>query len=128
MHPEDVQYRIDAYIDAINALDVDAYVACFAPDALLFDPADSLPMEGHEGVRMFFLTVAGLFESIEFQKEQVFICANEAAMKFRAQGVGKNGRRVSFEGIDVFSLNEEGTIQDLRGYWNPLPVITQLQM
>lgn len=128
MEPEVVQRRIDAYIDAINALDVEAYVACFAEDAMLFDPADSSPMEGHEGVRMFFLTVGGLFESIQFRQEKVFICAHEAAMMFCAEGVGRNGRPVSFEGIDVFSLNEEGTIQDLRGYWNPLPVITQLQM
>jgi steroid delta-isomerase len=41
--------------------------------------------------------------------------------------VGKNGREVTFAGIDVITVNEAGAIQTVRVYWNPVPVLTELQ-
>ena len=48
-------------------------------------------------------------------------------MKFTGHGTGKNGRQVTFEGIDVFEINQEGTIETMWGYWNPAALMAQLQ-
>jgi steroid Delta-isomerase len=56
----------------------------------------------------------------------VQIVGNEVAIKWTADGVGKNGRSVTFEGIDLWTLNDVGEIQSLRAYWNPEPVVAQL--
>jgi steroid Delta-isomerase len=59
-------------------------------------------------------------------EDQVFIAGNQAAVKWTATGVSKRGNNVRFEGIDVFTINEAGKIQELQAYWNPAEMVAQL--
>ena len=43
-------------------------------------------------------------------------------MKWTGRGVGKNGRSVHFEGIDVITIGDDGKIASVRAYWDPTPV------
>lgn len=127
MSPEIVSKAVAVYFAAIRKMDVEAWVATFAEDAVSRDPVDSPPMEGHEALRQFFNNIIGTFKEVGLTEEHVFVAGNGAAVKWTGRGVGKNGRQVRFEGIDVFEVNEDGKIQKVWAYWNPVELMMQLQ-
>ena len=127
MSVEDVSRTIKAYFAALRAMDVEAWVATFAPDATSYDPVGAPPHVGHEALRQFLSAIMAAFDKVGLTEDQVFIAGNGAAVKWTGSGKGKNGRAVRFEGIDVFDFNEEGLIQTVRAYWNPAEVMMQLQ-
>ena len=108
-------------------MDVSAWVSTFAEDGISYDPVGAPPSVGHEGLRRFLENIAGAFESVGLFEDHVFINGNEAAVKWTGRGTGKNGREVTFEGIDIFVINDAGKIQTLRAYWNPAAMLAQLQ-
>ena len=116
---------INAYFAAISALDAEQWVATFAPDGMSDEPGNP-PLIGHAALRQFFNAIAAGFESIEMKPDQIFPLDNEAAVKWSARGKGRNGRTVTFEGIDIFVVNDAGTIQSVKAYWNPAAMMAEL--
>lgn len=117
---------IQDYFAATRAMDVEAYLAAFAPDAINYDPVGGEPLRGHEAMRQFFLGIAGLFERVGLTEEFATVAGNEVAVKWKGEGISKSGKAVVFEGIDIFELNSEGLIQTLKAYWNPSEMMTRL--
>lgn len=107
-------------------MDVEAWVSTFAENAVSHDPVGSKPLEGHGALREFLTGVIGLFENVGLQEQQVFMGANEAAVKWTGYGRGKNGRDVRFEGIDVLTVNEDGKISSVRAYWDAASLIAAI--
>jgi steroid delta-isomerase len=122
---EKIEKIIADYFAAISKLDVEAWIKTFAADAVSLEPGNP-PLHGHDALRLFFNGVAGGFEKIEMTPDQIFVVGNEAAVKWSARGVGKNGKQVAFEGIDHFIVNDKGTIQTAKGFWNPEAMIAEL--
>jgi steroid Delta-isomerase len=58
--------------------------------------------------------------------DRIFVAGNEAGVKWSARGMGKNGRNVTFEGIDVFTINNAGKIQTMKGFWDPEAMMDEL--
>jgi steroid delta-isomerase len=114
------------YFAAARNKDRDAWLHSFAEDAVTYDPVGSAPTVGHRGLLQFFDMIAGVFEELAIHEDSVFASGNGAAVKWTGKGVGKNGCAVTFEGIDVFEINDQGKIQKLWGYWNPEPLMAQL--
>src|SRR5262245_12114312 len=109
MTAETVTNIINEYFAAISALDAERWVATFAEDATSDKPGN--PLTGHDALRAFFNGSAGGFEQMDMHATEIHPVGNEAGVKWVATGAGKNGRTVKFEGIDVFVINEAGTIQ-----------------
>ena len=126
MSPEVVSKAVKAYFEAIRAMDQQAWVNTFAEDGISYDPVGALPTEGHQKLGEFFQTITGAFKQVGLTEDQVFIAENGAAVKWTGEGISTQGRRVHFEGIDVFEVNEAGKIQALRAYWNPAEMVAQL--
>jgi steroid Delta-isomerase len=118
-----VETCIQTYFDAIGRRDADAWVACFAPDAEVRDPANAPPRVGAPAHRAFFDGIAGLFRELDFHPERVFPVGDGAAVYFRARCVANNGRTVELDGIDLFRCDAAGRIAALVGYWNPAPML-----
>ena len=127
MSTEAIQKAVADYFAAIRAMDLEAWIATFAPDAISYDPVGTAPHCGHEALRQFFQGIAGAFEQVGLTEDQVFIAGGEAAVKWTGRGVGKNGRAVTFEGIDIIEVNSQGKIQTVRSYWNPAALMAELQ-
>jgi steroid delta-isomerase len=127
MSTNHTQKAVADYFAAIRAMDIDSWLSTFAEDAVSHDPVGAPPLSGHAALRQFFEGIAGAFERVGLFEDQVFINGNEAAVKWTGRGTGKNGREVTFEGIDVFQINDEGKIQTIRGYWNPAAMMAELQ-
>jgi len=126
MSPEVVSIAVRAYFAAIRAMDQQAWVNTFAEDAVSHDPVGALPTRGHQELGSFFQSITGAFKEVSLSEDQVFVAGNGAAVKWSGRGVSKQGRKVRFEGIDVFVVNEAGKIETLHAYWNPAEMIAQL--
>lgn len=113
---------IENYFDAIRRKDADAWVACFADEAVAFDPAHTPARRGQDAHRAFFEGVAGQFSELNFQPGEPFVCGNRAAVNFTAQCRARNGRQAEVQGIDVFHFDDNGNIAQLEGYWDPAPL------
>jgi steroid delta-isomerase len=121
-----IRETIAAYFAATRAMDKEAWVGTFAEDAVSHDPVGSDPLKGHEAFSAFFDGITGAFETVGLTEDQVFVSGNGAAVKWTGTGTGKNGRAVTFEGIDVFEINEAGKVQHLYAYWNPAAMMAEL--
>ena len=127
MDKQKVEQSVAVYFAALSAGDEAGWLASFARNGALHDPADTPPCIGEESLRGFFRTAYGAFASLSIRAENVFVRGSQAAVKFRGEGVGKNGRALSFEGIDIFDINVAGRIQRVRGYWDAAAAFSQLQ-
>src|SRR5215210_2898324 len=126
MSTEMIQKTVADYFAATRAMDAEAWVRTFAEDGTSYDPA-APPATGHDALRQFFEGIAGAFTQVGLTEDNVFVVDGSAAVKWTGRGVGKNGREVVFEGIDIFEINEAGKIQTLWAYWNPAAMMSQLQ-
>jgi steroid delta-isomerase len=121
-----IEKTINDYFAAISALDAEAWVATFAPDAVSYEPGGP-PLAGHDALRQFFHAVAAGFASLQMGADEIYAVGHEAAVKWSARGTGHNGREARFAGIDVFTVNDAGQIQTVRAYWSPAAMAAQLQ-
>lgn len=67
------------------------------------------------------------FQQIALHEENVFVAGSGAAVKWRGEGVGQTGKKVTFEGIDVFEINADGLTQTVWAYWKPQAVLAEVQ-
>jgi steroid Delta-isomerase len=123
----EIQSLIARYFAAIRAMDVEAFVGTFAEDAIDHEPVGGTPMKGRAEIRPFFAGFLSSWTTVGLTEEYVHIVGNEVAVKWRGEGISKNGRSITFEGIDLFEINVMGKIQTLRAYWNPAPLLAELQ-
>ena len=124
--PETIQDTVAALFAAIQGLDVEAWLACFAPDAENRDPADAPPQAGHAAIRAGLEAAVNTFAAISITADNVFSAGNQAAVKWTAQFEAKNGKSAHCEGVDVIDFNAEGKIQVLRAFWDPAAMMAQL--
>ncbi len=118
---------IPKYFAAIRNMDPDAWSTCFAEQAISYEPGASAPLHGKTALRAFLAGVLEAFQNLGLKEDHVFSSGNRVAVKFTGRGTGKNGREVSFEGIDVFEVNPDGKIEQMWGYWDPAAMMAQLQ-
>lgn len=126
MSPEIISVAIKAYFAALRAMDERAWVNTFAEDAVTYDPVGAPPTRGHQRLAEFFQTITAAFKEVGLTEDQIFIAGNGAAVKWTGRGTSQAGRKVQFEGIDVFEIDEAGKIQRLHAYWNPAEMVAQL--
>lgn len=122
-----VRQAVAQYFTTARAADADAWLDTFAPDAVSHDPWGAPPHRGHGELRAFFEGITDAFDKVGLHEEDVFVAGNGAAVRWIGDGTGKNGRKVTFEGIDVFTVGDDGKIQEVRAYWDPASVMEQIQ-
>ena len=124
---EAVQSAIDAYLVATRAMDANAVAEAFATDGVSNDPVGTPPHEGRDAIHRFMEGILAETERVIATPNQVFVAGDGAAFSWTVQLTTKHGRSVTFEGIDVIQVNDEGKIQTLHAYWDPAPVLAVLQ-
>ena len=124
---EAIQSAVAAYFGATRAMDAKAVAEAFAPDGVSNDPVGTPPHEGRDAIRQFMQGVIAESERVESTADDVFIAGDSAAVKWTVQLTAKHGQSVTFQGIDVIQVNDQGKIQTLSAYWDPAPVLTVLR-
>ena len=122
-----IRDRVDRYFAAWRALDPTAWTACFAPDAISHEPYGATPVQGQAALKTLFHSIASALQEVSIRAEEIHVAHNRAAVLFRGQGTGRNGKPVTVEGIDVFEFNDAGQIQNLWAYWDPNAVLAKLR-
>jgi steroid delta-isomerase len=121
------EQTISEYFSALRAMDVDRWVNTFAPTATSNDPVGTPPLHGHDALRAFATGMFSLFQTVGLTEDNVFRIGNAAAVKWTGNGTGKNGKSVTFEGIDVIEVDASGKIILVNAYWDPAPVLATVQ-
>ena len=121
--PDDVRKVVDAYVDSYRRNDKQACIDLFAADAVWHDPVGEPPHVGHEGVGAFWDQARALAKSIELVPSDVIVCANQAAMVFEIQVTldtpsGEPEAMMIMDAVEVFVLDDDGKISELRAYWD----------
>ena len=122
-----VENTLARYFGAIRASNTQAWTGIFADGAQVYDVSGDPGQAGRIGLRQFFTSHRGMFESLSLTEDDVVIAGNKAAVKWTGRGQGKNGREIRFEGVNVFEIGPEGKIRLAWSYWNPDAVLAQVQ-
>ena len=106
---------MQAYVDHINAGDLDAVVALFAADAVVEDPVGSPPARGHAALREFYTMACDSVARMELEGN---VRARESwgACGMLAYPKGAQDSMV-IETLDVMSFDEAGKITSMKAYW-----------
>lgn len=121
-----IEQVVRDYFAAIRNGDPEAWIALFDEEGINYEPGNP-PLRDHAARRQFFEGLGRAFERLDISADEVFVTGNDAGVKWTARGRGRNGREVTFGGIDVFEVNPEGRIQRLMAYWDPAPVMAEVQ-
>jgi steroid Delta-isomerase len=123
---EMIEAAIDTYLRALRDMNADAFADAFAPDGVSNDPVGTPAHEGRAAIREALQGVLDACERVSLTPDQVFVAGNNAALKWTGQLTAKGGASITFEGIDVIQVNDEGKIQTLNAYWDLAPVMAVL--
>jgi ketosteroid isomerase-like protein len=113
----------DRYFRAISSLD---YLSCFAANPELQDPYGSRPYQGEEGLGRFFNGLERTWSRISMQPSGYYVSGDRVAVPWSAEGVSHQGKTARFSGVNVFSLNEDGLISRIEGYWDFKAMVAQI--
>jgi steroid Delta-isomerase len=109
---------------AVHAKDRAAWLALFAPDAVVADPIGPSPLdpagEGHRGltaIAAFYDTVIAPNERISFEIERSYLCGDEVADVGTIRTTLPGGRHeVVVRGVYIYRAGG-GKLAALRAYW-----------
>lgn len=121
-----VAEAVTAYFAAINKGDRDLWLDLFAEGSAVHDPVGAPPVEGQAALVELWNGIVGPFDTLRVEPSSPHFGGAGAAAGWQASGKGVNGRHVSFEGITVFEISDEGKIQALMAYWDPATMIMEL--
>jgi steroid delta-isomerase len=124
---EMIESAVKTYLGALAAMNADAFAEAFAPDGVSNDPVGTPPYEGRDAIRMALQGILDACDSVSLTPDNMFVAGDNAALKWTGQLTVKNGRSITFEGIDVIQVNDQGKIQTLHAYWDLAPVMAVLQ-
>ncbi|MFC4117078.1 nuclear transport factor 2 family protein [Nonomuraea zeae] len=116
---------------AVSAGDRDAWLACYAPDAVLHDPVGGSPLDPHGAglrgraalERFWELTVAP--NEVRFEVAAVHPAGDEAAVVASVSIRFPTGASACYDGVFVYRI-EDGRISSLRAYWDLGRVLSAL--
>lgn len=123
----DAGSSVERYFRAVSTLDRDAYLACFSPEAILRDPYGGPVRQGHAGLSAFFDGMEKTWDSFEMTPQELYRTGDRIAAPWTASGTARNGKTASFAGVNVFTLDEDGRISQLDGYWDYRAMAAQLK-
>jgi len=116
---EHIERVFARYAAAMAANDFDGAAALFAPDAVVRDPIDAVPLEGREQIRGFFAAGAGVLCGFELTGPvRIAGDGTRAAAPLRARlDVGDTAK--TLDSIDVMAFDDAGLIASMDAYYGP---------
>ena len=117
--PNSAGKSVAQYFEATRSKDAQKWASRFAENAIVEDPVGNKPVNNSTEILEIGKTFLSGFETVGLHEEFVHVIGNEAAARWTGKGVTKEGKRVRFEGINIFKFNDEGQITSLKGYWSP---------
>ena len=105
MTPDDVTELIDRYNDAWNRQDVDTIAALHHPEIVFHNHTAGERAEGAETVREHIAAIFRHNPDLRFRGRS-FHAGDDFAVSEWTANVTKDGRRLEWDGVDVFPLRD----------------------
>lgn len=109
---------------AVTAGDRDAWLALYDDDAILEDPVGGSPLDpdgtglrGRAALEGFWDLVVGP-NDFSFEITSSHTGGNEAALVATVRGLYPNGTRVTYDGVFVYTVDENAKITSVRAFWD----------
>jgi ketosteroid isomerase-like protein len=117
-----------AFFSHMNEGDMDGLFATLAPDVRTYEPVGTPPNVGHDGVKAWLARNAEMgLKGSTVEVRDLHIAGNSAAIAWTALFTTADDKQVSLRGIDVHVFNDALDIEEVRGYFDPMPLMMALQ-
>src|SRR5207302_7441419 len=113
-----IQTTVKAYGAAISAGDKDAFLSCFADDAVQIDPYPNPANKGKDAIGGWWDAQMQMADSAAFEVKDVIVCGDRASVPWRIV-LTMGGGKMQIEGVDIFVIDDNGQIGELTAYWDP---------
>lgn len=111
---EEVQAKVQRYLELVATGTADEIVGLFAEDATLEDPVGSDVLRGHQAIRGFYESIASMKKTTELLTLRA--CGGEAAFHFRII-TDAGDLTATLEPIEVMTFNAAGLVSSMRAWW-----------
>ena len=115
----DVRQWVEDYFAATQSGDAERWAAQFAEGAFINDPFGTPPPQNRAEVVERGETFMSSFEEAGLYPDWIFTNGLTATAKWTGRGTTKDGRKMVFDGINVYRWTYDGKVASLVGYWNP---------
>jgi steroid delta-isomerase-like uncharacterized protein len=124
--------------DAINSHDVQAFAACYADDAEVFDPAYPEPLRGPAAVAQDMADFVAAFPDLQVEISRVIESGDRLAYEMTIRGthagslvsptghIPATNRRIGIGGAILARLGPDGRIVEERRYYDLTGMLYQL--
>jgi steroid Delta-isomerase len=112
---EQVRATVERYVEAFQKGDREGWLACFADDAVQFDPVTEPPNVGRDAIAAFWDQTHQLADGFGIDVHWIHACGDEAVLAFTVQ---VNGAGIEFDIADVMQIGDDGRITQLRAYFD----------
>lgn len=117
--PETVQGWVMRYFEGTRSGDATTWAQAFAPDAVVDDPVGAPLKTTPEAILAQGEAFVAAFEEIGLHETFVHVVGREAVAHWEGRGTTPDGQEVAFEGVNLFTFDDEGRITELRGFFAP---------
>lgn len=119
--PDELRQLVERYAAAVSARDIDTVLELFTEDAVQRDPVSGPPNIGREAIGTFLRNGVGASTATLFEAVAVHTCGDHVAIDFRVSVTLEAGTMV-IEGIEVFTVGDDGRITEVSAYWDDADV------
>ena len=106
MDAAEVEQVIARYNDAWNAHDLEAIHASHAADIVFHNHTAGESVEGAEAVRDHIASIFANWPDLAFSTRRLYVRDDFAACEWTASGTSKDGRRLEWDGVDLFPISD----------------------
>ena len=116
-----------AFYTTMSAGDMDGWIGTMAPDVVTHEPVGTPPNEGHAGVMAWMQRNAAMgLTSVHVDVDQMIPAGQEIAILWTARFTLANEAEITMSGIDIHRFNDLGQIVEVRGYFDPSPMMAAM--
>jgi uncharacterized protein (TIGR02246 family) len=106
MQQDDVRELIARHDAGWNAQDLNAIMACYAPDIVFVNYNAGESASGAQAVRDHLAGIFAGWPDLRFQGRRLYISEEFAVSEWTATATHRDGRRLEWDGVDVFPLSD----------------------
>ncbi|WP_210196801.1 nuclear transport factor 2 family protein [Aquimarina sp. U1-2] len=107
------------YFKATQSGDAKVWADSFAGNAYINDPYGSPAPNSRAEIEAIGTNFMSAFKSAGLYPDYIFVNGLIATSKWTGRGLMHDGKKATFEGVNVTTYNEKGEIISHIGYWDP---------
>lgn len=111
----DLDRIVRSYNEACSSGSLADVTAFFTDDAVIYD-LNHAPVVGREAIGRFWGHVRGKWGGAHWSTDSVIAQGQRAAAEWTMSGVA-GGLAFTFRGVDIFHVNDDGLLCEVRQYW-----------